>query len=187
MISFLPALKRDKRMRLILITLLSIGMFTIIYMFCNDEEFITWIGSYYQAPSERIAYLNDLFDKLKIGKDGDRAKGGKVAGMMSRKAFMNLPIFKERGKGGETGVGEVIYILREHDVRTKSQEAVELRSDLFDVLDDRGGKIMGYIPRNVFISLPVNMKYIGKYVSPQAGKINYTEIAVCIHSLPVVC
>lgn len=145
-------------------------------MFCNDEEFITWIGSYYQAPSMRIAYLNDIYDRLKIGKNGDKEMGKKVAGMLSRKDFMGLPIFKESGTGGMKG-GDIIYILREHDVRTRSQEAVQLRSDLFDILDNKGDQIMGYIPRNVFISIPVNMKYIGKYVSPSSEKINYTEIA----------
>lgn len=177
MISFLSILKKDKRVRLVFMTLLSIVIFTLIYLYCNDEEFITWIGSYYQAPTERIAYLNDLFDRMKVGKKGDRDGGVKVAGMMSKKAFMDLPIFKETGKRGKFGVGDIIYILREHDVRTKSQSAVELRSNIFDVLDNKGDNMMGYIPRDVFISLPVNMKYIGKYVSPDAGKINYTEIA----------
>lgn len=155
----------DKRFRALIITAISILVFAAAYSFCNDEEFITWIGSYYQAPTVRIMYLTDLFNKV-----GEKKNGGD---MMSRKTFLGLPIFKDDE--------DVIYVLRGHDVRTRTERAKKLREDIFDVMDNKEGEgkdnVRGFIRRSTFIGLPLNMKLIGQYASPSAGKLNYTEIA----------
>lgn len=152
---------------MLIFTLISIVVFAVIYSFCDDEEFITWIGSYYQEPTVRLMYLTDVFRKLakNIGGVGDR-KGEK---MLARKDFIELPIFKD--KKGE------VYILKEHDVRTLSEDAKRLREDIFDISDNKGDDRRGFISKSVFVGLPLDTKYIGKYVSPHERKLNYTEIA----------
>ena len=155
----------DKRFRMLIVTAISMLVFAAIYSFCDDEEFITWIGSYYQAPTVRIMYLTDLFNKFVEKKDG--------VGMVSRKTFVGLPIFKDNK--------DIIYVLPQHDVRTRTRDAIKLREDIFDIMDNREGEgkdnLRGFIKRSTFIGMPLNMRFIGQYTSPSAGKLNYTKIA----------
>ena len=154
-----------KRLHKIWLILLSIAVFTTIYAFCDDEELITWIGGYYKAPTVRLIYLTDLFRKSAVSVKGVKNDWK----MMPRDVFTDLPIFKD-------DKGEV-YILREHDARTITEDAKRLREDVFDILDDKGDNKRGVIPQSVFVDIPLNMSMIGKYVSPDEKKLNYTEIA----------
>lgn len=163
----------DKKMQMLLVTLLSIIIFSILYSFCDDEEFTSWIGSYYKAPTPRLMYLTDLFDKLA----GDVPVAKSDEKMISRKRFVEIPIFKGEGDG--------IYILKKHNDISLGSDAVRLRENIFDIMDEREtemlGTVRGHIKRSTFVGIPVDMKYIGDYVSPHIKKLDYTEIAADKH------
>ncbi len=167
--------KVEQKFRILIMTFVSIVVFTIIYWFCDNEEFITWIGSYYQSPTESIMYLTDLFNKLHKGEPerGDMKKEKKVINgkhSITRKTFVDIPIYKDHDD-------KVIYILPEHNERTMTDKAITMRKNIFDLLNNSSNDDKGFMSRSIFVGLPLNMKYIGNYVSPYKQKLNYTNIA----------
>lgn len=158
----------NKRFRMLMMALLSVFVFTVIYSFCDDEEFTSWITSFYESPTVRVMYLTDVFDKL-----GHKIDSNVLVGqdkMISRKDFVDhLPIYKDH-------LGEV-YILKEHNEKTLGEDSRRLRGDIFDISDNVGDDVRGYIPKAVFVKMPLNTKYVGNYRSPQRGDLNYSEIA----------
>lgn len=141
-------------------SVVSVLFFTCLYAMCYDEEFTTWIETYYKPPTNKIMYMTDLFDNISVNNGNDK--------VVHKQQFVDIPIFKEN---------DIVYILHKHDSRSSSSDAEKLRRDIYDLTYSVSKGDSKGLLRHEFVNIPLNMKYIGDYVSPNAQKLNYTLIA----------
>ena len=125
---FIPYVFNDVKIYLSIVT---VFFFTLIYSFCENNEFHGWIDSSKYVDTDERKFLNEVFNKFR-----------KKNKNLSLKKFLELPIISRDDK---------FYLVNENNKEINTKENLKNKKILFNIFE----KGKGFINLEDFLKIPL--------------------------------
>lgn len=115
----------------IYLSIIAVFFFTLIYSFCENNEFHGWINSSKYIDTDEKNFLSEVFNKYRLNSKN-----------LSISKFLKLPIISKENK---------FYLVNETNQEINSKENLRNKKILFNIFD----KGQGYLSIQDFLKIPL--------------------------------